>query len=286
MSDETTWQVNKEAGKMPSSKSYIWIHRNGCYCGPPIILYEYTRSRSGEYAREFLSGFKGFLVSDAYIGYEKVEGVVRCLCFSHLRRYYINAIPLDSSKKAIPGSSGEIGKKYCDKLFRLEKKWKYLSPEERKKNRIIHSVPILDEFFEWAENVKTTQDSLKKAINYTLNHKTYFTNFLLDGKIPLSNNLCELGVKPVAINRKNSLFSDSVNGAIASSVVFSIINTASLNNLDPYKYLECIFQNLPNLNFTDNSQVLEEYLPWSDKMQLKYRIQNVDNEGEKQNETA
>ncbi|ODA38834.1 transposase [Desulfosporosinus sp. BG] len=64
MSDETTWQVNREPGKKASSKSYIWIHRSGSYEGPPIILYEYTRSRSGDHAKEFLAGFSGFHLSD------------------------------------------------------------------------------------------------------------------------------------------------------------------------------------------------------------------------------
>jgi transposase len=119
MSDETTWQVNREEGKKASSKSYIWIHRSGSCEGPPIILYEYTRTRSGDHAKKFLEGFHSYHVSDAYDGYEKVEGITRCLCFSHLRRYYIEAIPLDSGKKEISGSGGAIGRAYCDKLFHL-----------------------------------------------------------------------------------------------------------------------------------------------------------------------
>lgn len=202
MSDETTWQVNHEYGKKASSKSYIWVHRSGNCEGAPIVLYQYTSTRSGDHAKKFLEGFHGFHVSDAYAGYEKVEGIIRCLCFSHLRRYYLDAIPLDSGKKEIPGSGGAIGRAYCDKLFKLERKWKELSPEERKKNRLIYSVPVLDAFFAWAENTFTNQDYLKKALGYTLNHKKYFTNFLLDGRIPLSNNLSEVSVKPVAITRK------------------------------------------------------------------------------------
>jgi transposase len=290
MSDETTWQANHEEGKKASSKSYIWIHRSGSCEGPPVILYEYTRTRSGDHARKFLSGFSGFHVSDAYAGYEKVEGIIRCLCHSHLRRYYLEAIPLDSAKKEIPGSGGAIGRDYCDKLFKLERKWKKLAPEERKKNRLIYSVPVLEAFFAWAEDTITGQENLKKAINYTLNHKKYFTNFLLDGRIPLSNNLSEVAVKPVALTRKNALFSDSVDGAIATAVIFSIINTATANNLDPYKYLEYIFRQLPNLVFAQDNSVLNEYLPWSEKMQLEFRIQNAgydeDEKGELQSETA
>lgn len=284
MSDETTWQVNREEGKKASSKSYIWIHRSGSCEGPPIILYEYTRTRSGDHAKKFLEGFHGYHVSDAYNGYEKVEGITRCLCFSHLRRYYLEAIPLDSEKKEIPGSGGAIGRAYCDKLFRLERKWKELTPEERKKNRLIYSVPVLDAFFAWAENTFTNQDNLKKALGYTLNHKKYFTNFLLDGRIPLSNNLSELAVKPVAITRKNSLFSDSPEGAEASAIIFSIINTAAANNLDAYKYLEYLFRKLPNINFALDSSVLDEYLPWSDKVQLECRINTAGTEMNKKEE--
>jgi hypothetical protein len=291
MSDETTWQVNREAGKKASSKSYIWVHRSGSCEDPPIVLYEYTRTRAGDHAKYFLLGFEGFHVSDAYGGYEKVKGITRCLCFSHLRRYYIDAIPLDSCKKEIPGSGGAIGRDFCDKLFKLERKWKKLSPEERKKNRLIHSVPVLEAFFAWAENVKTSQENLKKAIYYTLNHKKYFTNFLLDGRIPLSNNLSEIAIKPVALSRKNSLFSDSVDGAIATAIVFSIINTATANNLDPYKYLECLFRHLPNLNFLQDNSLLNEYLPWSEKMQREFKIHyssnsEVEEMGELQNEPA
>lgn len=272
MSDETTWQVNHELGKKASSKSYIWIHRTGKYGGPPIILYQYTSSRSGDHAKKFLENFHGYHVSDAYAGYEKVEGIVRCLCFSHLRRYYIDAIPLDSKKKEIIGSGGAIGRAYCDKLFKLERKWKTLSPEERRKNRLMQSVPVLDVFFAWAEKTFTNQEYLKKALNYTLNHKKYFTNFLLDGRIPLSNNLSEIAVKPVAITRKNSLFSDSVAGAEASALIFSIVNTATANNLDAYKYLEYIFRNLPNSKFPLEHSMIKEYLPWSDKVQQECSI--------------
>lgn len=94
---------------------------------------------------------------------------------------------------------------------------------------------------------------------------------MLDGRISLSNNLSEIAVKPVAITRKNSLFSDSTAGAEASAIIFSIVNTAVANNLDAYKYLEYIFRNLPNSNFMLNSSEIKDYLPWADKVQLECR---------------
>lgn len=83
----------QEKDKKASSKSYIWIHRTGNCEGPPVILYQYTSSRSGNHAKAFLDGFNGYHVRDAFAGYENVEGITRCLCFSHLRRYYLDAIP-------------------------------------------------------------------------------------------------------------------------------------------------------------------------------------------------
>ena len=266
MSDETTMQCNKEKGRKASSTSYLWLHRNGESTGPPVILFEYTQTRSGENAKQFLNGFSGYLVSDAYAGYEKVENITRCLCWAHLRRYYLEAIPLDGSKKEIPGSAGAIGRAYCDKLFKLERQWKYLSPKERKQKRLEQSIPVLNAFFAWAEKVYTNQEPLKKAIKYTLNHKEYFTNFLLDGRIPLSNNLSENSIRSVAIARKNYLFSDTPQGAEANALVFSIIETAVANGLDPYEYLVYIFKNLPNLDFYNRLEILDDYLPWSDKL--------------------
>jgi len=266
MSDETTIQCNKEECRKASTNSYFWQHRNEPCEGPPIILFQYTRTRAGEHARKFLEGFSGFIVSDAYAGYEKVENVTRCLCWSHLRRYCKEAIPLNSSKKEIPGSAGAKGRAYCNKLFALEKQWKELPHEERKQKRLEQSLPVLNAFFAWAENVNTHQEPLKKAIKYTLNHRDYFTNFLLDGRIPISNNMSENSIRAVAVARKNFLFSDTPQGAEASALVFSIIETSKANGLDPYEYLVHVFRNLPNVDFYNKPELLDGFIPWADTL--------------------
>lgn len=284
MCDETIIQCNKEKGRKASSNSYFWLYRNEQSNGPPIILFQYTRTRAGENARKFLEDFSGFLVSDAYAGYEKVENIIRCLCWSHLRRYYLEAIPLNSSKKEIPGSAGAKGRAYCDKLFALEKQWKSLSPEERKQRRLEQSIPVLKAFFEWAENVVTQQEPLKKAIKYTLNHREYFTNFLQDGRIPLSNNLSENAIRVVALARKNFLFSDTPQGAEASALIFSIISTAAANELDPYEYLVYLFRNLPNIDFYNTPELLDQYMPWSEKIPASCRAKKIMGESKEENE--
>ncbi len=195
-----------------------------------------------------------------------MENITRCLCWSHLRRYYHEAIPLNSSKKEIPGSAGAKGRAYCNKIFKLEKQWKELPHEKRKQKRLEQSIPVLNAFFAWAENVNTNQEPLKKAIKYTLNHREYFTNFLLDGRIPISNNMSENSIRAVAVARKNFLFSDTPQGAEASALVFSIIETAKANGLDPYEYLVHIYRNLPNLDFYNKPDLLESFMPWADML--------------------
>ncbi|OLN24803.1 Mobile element protein [Desulfosporosinus metallidurans] len=114
--------------------------------------------------------------------------------------------------------------------------------------------------------MNTHQEPLKKAIKYTLNHREYFTNFLLDGRIPFTNALSENAIRPVALARKNFLLSDTPQGAEASALVFSIIETAKANGLDPYEYLVHIFRNLPNLDFHNKPELLESHMPWADML--------------------
>ena len=107
-------------------------------------------------------------------------------------------------------------------------------------------------------------------IGYTLNHREYFSNFLKDGRIPISNNSTEQAVRIVALTRKNSLFSDSIAGANASAYIFTMISTAMSNGLDPYEYLNYIFTELAGKNLSDQ-KLLAEYLPWSPLIQANCR---------------
>ena len=160
------------------------------------------------------------------------------------------------------------------------RKFKHLPSEERKQKRLEQSIPVLNAFFAWAEKVQTNQEPLKKAIRYTLNHREYFSNFLLDGRIPISNNLSENAIRPVAIARKNFLFSDTPQGAQANALVFSIIATATANDLDPYEYLVFIFKNLPNVDFHNNPSILDNYMPWSETLPVSCKAKKVRKEPE------
>ena len=130
-------------------------------------------------------------------------------------------------------------------------------------------MPILDEFWRWIESFHSLPGSkLGKAVGYAHNHKEGLMNFLKDGRCAISNNIAERSIRITTIGRKNWNFSTSERGAIANGISYSIIDTAKSNGLNPTKYLEYLFKNLPNLQDISNNEILEEYLPWANKVQL------------------
>lgn len=129
--DETRIQCNKEAGKKASSESFIWVIRSGGSEEFQSVYFYYSQTRNGDIARSLLEGFHGYLTTDAYAGYEKVEGIIRNLCWAHVRRYMIDSIPLDNNGKELKGSKGAEGREYINLLFRLEEEMAGMSAEER-----------------------------------------------------------------------------------------------------------------------------------------------------------
>ena len=138
--DETPVQVLKEEGKKPQTKSYMWLYRTGNDNLPEIILYDYRPSRSGDNAVAFLKGFRGFLHSDGYSGYNKLTGVTRCGCWTHIRRKFIEEIPPKFADSKL--TNAEIGRDYCDQLFKIERELKNLSDKERKTKRLKLEKPV------------------------------------------------------------------------------------------------------------------------------------------------
>ena len=230
------------------------------------VVFKYDSSRSGEVAKKFYEGFKGTLITDAYAGYEKVEGIKRALCWSHLRRYYVESIPLDSKGNEIAGSKGAEGREFCDRLFEIERQISELKPQEKKVKRHELSIPILKEFWAWVEETKemyTMNENLKKALTYTTNQKKYLETFLEDGRTPISNNDCEGSIRPFAYGRRAWLFADSQDGATANGVIYTIVETAKLNGLNVYEYIKYLLEVMPDSEYQINPEILDEYMPWS-----------------------
>lgn len=267
--DETPVQVLKEKGKKPQSKSYMWLYRTAKDEKHPIVLYDYQPSRSGKNAARYLEGFQGYLHTDGYSGYNKLENVTRCGCWAHLRRKFVEAIP-GKKVSGAPPTTAETGRNYCDKLFHIEDQLKELSAGERYKKRLELEKPILEAFWCWLDLVQALKGSaLGKAVTYARNQKPYMENYLLDGRCALSNNAAENAVRPFTVGRKNWLFSDTSKGARASAAVYSIIETAKANGLNVFAYLEHLLMYMPGSEWQNHPEYLDDLMPWSEQVQAE-----------------
>ena len=268
--DETTIQVNKEPDRKPSTTSYMWVFTSGKDEKLQGVVYDYNASRSNETAQKFLKGFKGILVTDGFSSYNDTEATTHAECWSHNRRYFHESIPLDENKKPITSCYGYTGLQYCNKLFDIEREIAELSVEEKVKIRKEKSKPVLDAFFGWvnetlAEKV-IVNEKLKKALTYASNQQKELSEFLNDGRIPLTNNKCEQAIRPFAVHRKNFLFSDTIPGANASAVMYSIIESAKANQLNVYKYINYLLEKIPQLDDPNDEEQLKKFLPWSEEL--------------------
>ena len=266
--DETPVQVLKEEGKKPQTKSYMWLYRTGIDDEKPVVLYDYQPSRNGDHAVTFLKDFKGYVHSDGYSGYNKLTGIIRCGCWAHLRRKFIEAIPQRKSTEGL--TNAEIGRNYCDQLFMIERDLKDLSPEERKTKRLELEKPVLEAFWCWLENLEVLKGSaLGKAVTYALNQKKYMENYLLDGRCCISNNAAENAIRPFTVGRKNWLFADTPKGASASAAVYSIVETAKANGINVYTYLHYLLLYMPDTDWRNHPEELDHLMPWSAMVQAE-----------------
>ena len=266
MADETPIQVLKEPDRRPQSKSYVWVVRTGEDGEVPIILFNYTETRKGSNAADFLKDAADgyYLMTDGYKGYNKVPSANRCACWAHIRRYWLRAIPKGHEKDFThPAVQGLL---YCDKLFEYERKYieKGLSIKQTYKRRLMDQEPVIDAFLAWLDGLSPkTGDSIIKAINYTNGCRPYLKNYLKDGACSLSNNLSENTIRPIVVGRKNWLFSDSQDGADASMKIYSIVESAKANDIDPLKYLTYLLDNRPSADMSDDD--FERLAPWSNE---------------------
>jgi len=265
--DETPIQVLKEPGRRAQAKSYIWLIRSGDDGLPVIITFNYTPTRAGVNAERFLQGApEGFyLMVDGYQGYNKVTNAKRCCCYAHIRRYLIEAIPKGHEKDYTdPAVQGVL---YCNKLFAYERSYKEkgLSYKQIYNRRLKDEKPVIEAFLAWVQNqhpIKGTR--LHRAVTYINNCKPYMMTYLEDPHCSISNNISENSVRPVTLGRKNYLFSDTQEGANANMMVYTLIETAKANGVNPYWYLMHLLESRPNKKMTDEE--LDHLCPWDDSV--------------------
>jgi len=270
--DETTVQVLNEPGRAPTTKSYMWVFRRGSP-DKTVLLYQYHPTRAGDAAAVFLRGFKGYVQTDGYSGYDFLdhERDIRHIgCWAHARRKFMDVIKAQGKKRKKTGSA-DVALQYIRKLYRIEKEArnKNLSAEEIYRERQERSKPLLEEFRQWLSkrSLQTPPKGLLgKAMSYTLKQWNRLVGYLEDGDLSPDNNAAENRIRPFVVGRKNWLFSGTPEGARASAALYSLIETAKGNGLEPYSYLRHIFTKLPTASTLED---IEALLPWRlDKKQL------------------
>lgn len=269
--DETTLQVLREPGRTATATSYLWLYRSGQE-GPAIILYDYQQTRASKHPRKFLSEFKGYLHVDGYAGYHGIPHVKLVGCWAHARRKF------DEALKALPDRSADVpakaGLHFCNQLFAIEREIKDLSYEERYNDRLERSRPVLDAFSVWLRTQTPKvlpKSALGQAIKYCRNQWEKLEAFLEDGRLEIDNNRSERSIKPFVIGRKNWIFANTPKGAKSSAIIYSIVETAKENGLNPLQYLTYLFEELPNMDIRDMN-ALDQLLPWSKDLPDRCRV--------------
>ena len=267
--DETTLNVIQD-GRETKSKSYMWLYQSGGHNSAcPIVLYDYQPTRAGAHAASFLQGFSGHLQVDGYAGYHALASDDRILvgCMAHARRKFdeaLKALPKESRKNKM-GLAQTALRKFA-RLYALEKQIKDLTIEQRYLLRQEKSKPLLDDLKQWCNDnlTKTAKDSaIGKAIRYTINQWESLNRYIEDGNLQIDNNAAERHIKPLVIGRKNWLFNQTPRGANASALLYSFIQTAVANNLEPFDYLKYILTELPRLGRHYEPEALDQFLPWN-----------------------
>ena len=249
----------------------MWVYRTGAHEEEKrIVLYDYRRTRSHEHPQRFLEGFRGTLVCDGYSAYHQLakedpESFTVAGCWTHLKRKFTTLI------KAVK-TSQTLAQEAVDRINRIyheDNKLKGLGEQEKLKQRKEKVAPLVDEFFTWVkryrENVSRESET-GKGSTYALNQESYLREFLKDARIPLDNNAVERAIRPFTVGRKNWIMIDTIKGAQASAVLYSIVETCKANDIKIYEYIRYLLEELPKTIHDLTVEVPDRLLPWSKEL--------------------
>jgi transposase len=260
--DETRVQVLKEPGRDPTSQSWMWVQTSG----PPdrkVVLFDYTSSRAQEVPLRLLVGYRGYLMTDDYPGYNALAlrpGVERLACMAHARRKFVEAQKVQPKGKT---GRADMALAMINKLYGIERDFKDASDEQRFIGRQEKSLPVLAQLKNWLDKTQphvTPKSALGVAVNYLASNWSRLERYVEAGFLPIDNNAAERAVRPFTIGRKNWMFSDTPNGATASAQIYSLVETAKANGLEPYTWLRHVLERLPQAQSVEDFEAL---LPWN-----------------------
>ncbi len=254
--DDTTVPVMAK-GKTDTARLWVYVRDDRPFGGadPPAALFHYSRDRRGEHPRAHLATWSGILQADAYGGYNELYAagrqpgvVLEAGCFAHARRKFFELADVEGAarKKSRGERTGTVypialeAVQKLDALFEIERAINGRSPVERLAVRREHSAPLMEDLHNWlqVQLAKLSRNhDLAKAINYMLRRWPAFTRFLDDGRVCLSNNAAERALRCVPLGRKAWLFCGSDRGGDRAAVLYTLIQTARLNDVDPQAWL-------------------------------------------------
>lgn len=270
--DETRLQVLNEPGRENTQLSYMWVYGGGPP-DKPVVWYQYADTRSGDVPEEFLypkgedpTEIAMYLITDGYGGYNGLPqkpGILgHAACWAHVRRRFVDAT---HGRKNTAAAHQMVA--LIRKLYQIERTAMEKTSEERKAIRRAQAEPILRKIKEWLDQKSgkvLPKSPLGTAVSYTLGLWPKLTTYLQDGNIPIDNNKIENAIRPFVIGRKNFLFSGSPRGARASATLYTLVETAKACDLEPWAYLNYLFEKLPAAK---SEQALMGLLPQNLKME-------------------
>ena len=273
--DETTCQVTKD-GRSSDTKSYMFVYRTSEHCPErPVILYQYAMTRSRSNVQRFLKGFSGILESDAFSGYkaldkEKTE-IRAAFCWAHARRDYADALKAlkDEDKEYATETVAHKALVQIAAIYKADEAYKDKTAEERYKGRQEKVKPLVEAYFAWVreqEPATILSEKTRDGLKYSLNQEEYLKVFLEDGRIPIDNSATERTIRPFTVGRANWHIIDTVHGAEASAIVYSLVETAKANKLKIYEYLKHLLTEIPKHMDDTSMAFLDDLLPWSEQL--------------------
>lgn len=260
--DETPVQVLKEPDRKPSAQSYMWVRRGGPP-EQPVVLFHYDPSRAGKVPKRLLEGWRGYLMTDDYGGYNeaaRIDGIEHLSCAAHARRKFVEA-----QRAQGKGTTGraDMALQYFAQLYGIEKRYRDANDDQRWRARQELSEPVLDAFRTWLDKTRpriTPRSKLGEALKYLDGVWPKMRRYVERGDLPIDNNPCENAIRPFVVGRKAWLFADTPAGAHASAVIYSLIETAKANGQEPYAWLRFVLERLPMVTTVSDMDAL---LPWN-----------------------
>lgn len=260
--DETVLQVLKESERSAQQQSRMWVMTNN-EVSTRITLFHYSPTRKTSEADWMLGDFSGALMTDGYAVYDsicKTKQLENLGCWAHARRYFKEARDAQGKEKA---GKANTALAFIQKLYRIEKLSENQSIDEKYKTRQTQTVPLLDQLRQWLDKSiqrPINSEKLKKAVTYLHNQWPKLIRYTEKGAWPIDNNAAENAIRPLVIGRKNWLFAATEKGAKASANLYSLVETAKANNIEPSIYLKEVFTRLPEATCVED---IEALLPWN-----------------------